>query len=134
MYPITHCLKTELLSSKRCPPGRASLINMWRMALKLSVLLSWLTVSLTLTLGPGLKSVGSIAGLGTRLIPAANFETDEGLDAVYEMLKGFVSITSPEIILGTPWLYNHTEGSTSVTPAWRNSIWHVRRLPSTMPL
>jgi hypothetical protein len=71
------------------------------------------------------QGVGSIITLGTRLIPATNFETEKGLDAVYEMLKGFLPVASPNIILGTPFLYKHTGGSTSVTPAWRNSIWHV---------
>jgi hypothetical protein len=70
-------------------------------------------------------SVGSIMTLGTRLIPAANFETEEGMRAIYEMLLSFLPVASPNIILGTPFLYKHTESSTSVTPAWRNSIWHL---------
>jgi len=81
-------------------------------------------------------SVGSIMTLGTRLIPAANFETEEGMRAIYEMLLSFLPVASPNIILGTPFLYKHTESSTSVTPAWRNSIWHVSifQLPLRMDL
>lgn len=74
------------------------------------------------------QAVGAIRILGTRLIPAASFESEEGLNAVYNMLVDMLPVSNPNIILGTPFLYNYTEGSTSVTPAWRNSIWHVRHI------
>lgn len=71
------------------------------------------------------KNIGFPRILGTRLIPAANFECEQGLEAVYNVLVGMLPISSPNIILGTPYLYKYKEGSTSVTPAWRNSIWHA---------
>jgi FAD/FMN-containing dehydrogenase len=71
------------------------------------------------------SAVGAIRILGTRLIPAAKFESEEGLNEVYNMLVGMLPVSNPNIILGTPFLYNYTQGSTSVTPAWRNSIWHL---------
>ena len=128
IYLITRRLKTALSPLKPCPPGRRSLINMW------SVLNRWVISSLHVekieVTWQWSQGVGSIITLGTRLIPAANFETEEGLDAVYAMLKEFLPIASPNIILGTPFLYKHTVGSTSVTPAWRNAIWHVSRTHS----
>lgn len=37
-----------------------------------------------------------------------------------------LSFTTPYIVVGTPFLYNYTAGATSVTPAWYDSLWHVR--------
>ncbi|KZP28938.1 FAD-binding domain-containing protein [Athelia psychrophila] len=71
------------------------------------------------------SAVGVASSLGTRLIPTANFETEAGLEKVYEMLTGFLPHANPYIVVGTPFLYNYKEGTTSATPAWRNSLWHL---------
>ncbi len=65
------------------------------------------------------------------MIPAEKFATDSGkaglLDILTRMVEQF-SINPYIRVVGTPFLYNHTEGSTSVTPAWRNALWHVRNV------
>ncbi|KAF7971255.1 hypothetical protein HWV62_21584 [Athelia sp. TMB] len=71
------------------------------------------------------SAVGGISVLGTRLIPTVNFETEAGLEGVYELLTGFLPKANPYIVVGTPFLYDYQEGSTSATPAWRNSLWHL---------
>ncbi|KAK0185939.1 FAD-binding domain-containing protein [Armillaria mellea] len=72
--------------------------------------------------------VGIETTLGSRLIPAEKFATDSGkaglLDILTRMVQQF-SINPYIRVVGTPFLYNHTEGSTSVTPAWRNALWHM---------
>ncbi|THV00479.1 hypothetical protein K435DRAFT_854708 [Dendrothele bispora CBS 962.96] len=70
-------------------------------------------------------AVGAPAILGTRLIPAQNFASDDG--------KAILFNTSINAILGTPFLFNSTKGATSVTPAWRSSIWHVGLHLGTWP-
>ncbi|KAK0458567.1 FAD-binding domain-containing protein [Desarmillaria tabescens] len=65
--------------------------------------------------------------LGSRLIPTDKFTTDSGKARLLDILTRMVQQFSinPYIVFGTPFLYNHTEGSTSVTPAWRNALWHM---------
>ncbi|KAK0458559.1 FAD-binding domain-containing protein [Desarmillaria tabescens] len=66
--------------------------------------------------------------LGSRLIPAEKFTTDSGkaelLDILTRMVQQF-SINPYIRVVGSQFLYNYTEGSTSVTPAWRNALWHM---------
>ncbi len=64
------------------------------------------------------------------MIPAEDFATDSGKAGLLDILTRMVQQFSinPYIVVGTPFLYNHTEGSTSVTPAWRNALWHVRNV------
>ncbi|KAK0474772.1 FAD-binding domain-containing protein [Armillaria novae-zelandiae] len=71
--------------------------------------------------------VGVETTLGSRLIPAEKFATDSGKAGLLDILTRMVQQFSinPYIVVGTPFLYNHTEGSTSVTPAWRNALWHM---------
>jgi len=72
------------------------------------------------------QAVGIENILGSRLYPSANLETAEGRNAT---LEAFLNITAATptwgIFVTTPFLYNFTEGATSVTPAWRSAIWHV---------
>lgn len=65
--------------------------------------------------------------LGSRLIPAEKFAADSVKAGLLDILTKIVQQFSinPYIVVGTPFLYNYTEGSTSVTPAWRNALWHV---------
>ncbi|KAK0474774.1 FAD-binding domain-containing protein [Armillaria novae-zelandiae] len=72
--------------------------------------------------------VGVETTLGSRLIPAEKFATDSGKAGLLNILTKMVQqfSISPYIrVAGTPFLYNYTEGSTSVTPAWRNALWHM---------
>ncbi|PBK83133.1 FAD-binding domain-containing protein [Armillaria gallica] len=78
--------------------------------------------------GGHMRGVGVETTLGSRLIPAEKFATDSGkaglLDILTRMVEQF-SINPYIRVVGTPFMYNHTEGSTSVTPAWRNALWHM---------
>ncbi|SJL04844.1 related to isoamyl alcohol oxidase [Armillaria ostoyae] len=71
--------------------------------------------------------VGVETTLGSRLIPAEKFTTDSSKAGLLDILTRMVEQFSinPYIVVGTPFLYNHTEGSTSVTPAWRKALWHM---------
>ncbi len=73
--------------------------------------------------GTGAESV-----LVSRLIPSDLFTTEEGKAQVTEVLVNMVQQygVNPYIVVGTPFLYNETANATSVTPAWRNSLWQVK--------
>ena len=53
-------------------------------------------------------------------------QTSEGRDQLYD---AFTTIVSKEPLFGLlmvpPFSFNYTEGTTSATPAWRSSLWHV---------
>lgn len=67
--------------------------------------------------------------LGSRLIPKALFESTAGrAQLVAHLLKQTTDLGLPYIPVGTPIAFNYTLGTTSVTPAWRDSLWHVRNL------
>ncbi|KII94006.1 hypothetical protein PLICRDRAFT_171694 [Plicaturopsis crispa FD-325 SS-3] len=63
--------------------------------------------------------------IGSRLVPSKLFASPEGRDSVYDVLVGMLPWANPVIIMSTPYLYNYTANSTSVTPAWRDSLWHL---------
>ncbi|KAJ6545058.1 FAD-binding domain-containing protein [Mycena vulgaris] len=71
--------------------------------------------------------VGVHPVLGTRLIPTSIFSNETAkaqlLDAFAAMIP-FATV-DPQINAVTPLLYNHTEGATSVLPAWREALWQV---------
>ncbi|KAJ8074384.1 hypothetical protein PM082_015284 [Marasmius tenuissimus] len=71
--------------------------------------------------------VGQPTILGGRLIPADLFTNDSGKNKVLNVTHTMLSQygINPYIVVGPPFLYNYTEGSTSVTPAWRNSLWQI---------
>ncbi|KAF9033033.1 FAD-binding domain-containing protein [Hymenopellis radicata] len=76
-------------------------------------------------------SVQAVVGihivLGTRLIPTSLFSNETAkaqlLDTFVDMLP--FATADPQLVAVPPILYNHTEGATSVTPAWRDALWHV---------
>ncbi|KAI0824884.1 FAD-binding domain-containing protein [Trametes gibbosa] len=70
-------------------------------------------------------AVGPELELGTRLLPASLFQTESGRAKLSQVIKDILPSASPYIVAGTPWLYKAEAGATSVTPAWRNAIWHV---------
>ncbi|KAJ7618051.1 hypothetical protein FB45DRAFT_933192 [Roridomyces roridus] len=71
-------------------------------------------------------AVGNSMVLGSRLIPKANFESTEGrAKIVAHLLTQNAQFGMPYIPVGTPISFNYTPGATSVTPAWRDSIWHL---------
>ncbi|KAF8887427.1 FAD-binding domain-containing protein [Mucidula mucida] len=80
-------------------------------------------------------SVQAIVGihivLGTRLIPTSLFSNETAkaqlLDTFVDMLP--FSTADPQLVAVPPILYNHTEGATSVTPAWRDALWHNATQP-----
>ncbi|THH14234.1 hypothetical protein EW146_g6074 [Bondarzewia mesenterica] len=71
------------------------------------------------------SAVGTENILGTRLIPTSLFETESGQEALYNALVNMLPTANPYIVVGTPYLYNGSSSSTSVTPAWYDSIWHL---------
>ncbi|KAJ7613756.1 FAD-binding domain-containing protein [Mycena polygramma] len=71
--------------------------------------------------------VGVHPVLGTRLILTSIFINET---AKAQLLEAFVAMTpfatvDPQINAVAPLLYNHTEGATSVLPAWRDALWQV---------
>ncbi|KAH8116292.1 FAD-binding domain-containing protein [Phellopilus nigrolimitatus] len=63
--------------------------------------------------------------LTTRLIPKSLFETDEGRTVLTNVLIDMIPIALPYIPVVPPVLFKATEGATSITPAWRNALWHL---------
>ncbi len=64
--------------------------------------------------------------LGSRLLNTTLFGTEDGRIALSNAIRDVLPFASPYVVVGTPFLYPYVEGTTSVTPAWRNSLWHVR--------
>ncbi|KAI9566290.1 FAD-binding domain-containing protein [Boletus coccyginus] len=61
----------------------------------------------------------------SRLVPAVNFETGESRELLVDaMMPSFEAASMPVIMIVAPYLYNY-QGGTSVTDAWRSSLWHV---------
>lgn len=66
----------------------------------------------------------------SRLIPKANFATNQSRELLYEQLLKVVEESDlPVICAVAPFSFNRTTGQTSVTPAWYDSIWHVCPFP-----
>ncbi|KAJ7605564.1 FAD-binding domain-containing protein [Roridomyces roridus] len=61
----------------------------------------------------------------SRLIPSTNFKSaDQRVDLV-KTVDAAVNLVDLAVVFGTtPWLHGD-QGSTSVNPAWYNSLWHV---------
>jgi hypothetical protein len=73
-----------------------------------------------------LQAVGSSLALASRLINRSNFATPtsqeelvSALVAADNLAPGLIMLISP------PAAYVHEEGATSITPLWRESIFHV---------
>ena len=62
---------------------------------------------------------------GSRLLNTSLFASDAGKSALSTAITNVLPFISPYIVVGTPFLYPYVEGTTSVTPAWRTSLWHV---------
>ncbi|KAI0333866.1 FAD-binding domain-containing protein [Cubamyces sp. BRFM 1775] len=60
----------------------------------------------------------------SRLIPADNFQTESQREELLDRLIPVLANSQPLIFAVAPF-YFKDDGETSVTPAWRNSIWHV---------
>ena len=63
--------------------------------------------------------------LGSRLLNTSLFASDAGRSALTAAITDVLPFDSPYIVAGTPLLYPYVEDTTSVTPAWRTSLWHV---------
>ncbi|KAL0956160.1 hypothetical protein HGRIS_002321 [Hohenbuehelia grisea] len=66
--------------------------------------------------------------LSTRLIPTDVFTSESKRQALHNILLDALPLPSPMnpyIIATPPLIFNHTEGATSVSPAWRKAVWHV---------
>ncbi|EKM56467.1 uncharacterized protein PHACADRAFT_207699 [Phanerochaete carnosa HHB-10118-sp] len=68
--------------------------------------------------------VGPELMLGTRLLNTSLFATDSGKIALSAAIANALPFSTPYIVVGTPFLFPYVEGTTSVTPAWRTSLWH----------
>ncbi|KAF9076926.1 FAD-binding domain-containing protein [Rhodocollybia butyracea] len=73
---------------------------------------------------PSQSPIGIDGAIATRLIPASVFETQKGRNSLVEVISNAAPFLLT-ISAVTPFLFNYTENSTSVTPAWRDSLWHV---------
>ncbi|KAJ7605450.1 hypothetical protein DFH06DRAFT_1385091 [Mycena polygramma] len=70
--------------------------------------------------------VGNSIVIGSRLIPKALFDSVAGrTKLVAHLLKQTAQFGMPYIPVGTPIAFDYTPGTTSVTPAWRDSLWHL---------
>ncbi|KAJ7023583.1 FAD-binding domain-containing protein [Mycena alexandri] len=74
--------------------------------------------------------VGGSASLGSRLMPKTLYETDTGRrQLVAHLVKQTTEHGMPAVGVVTPISFKATPNATAVTPAWRNSLWHLE-LPS----
>ncbi|PVH97994.1 FAD-binding domain-containing protein [Periconia macrospinosa] len=72
------------------------------------------------------RGVGEMRFLSTRLIPASMFEKATSRRQLLSFFEHVVGLgIDPYIPVTTPFIYPYTPNSTSATPAWRNSLWHV---------
>ncbi|KAF1987495.1 FAD-binding domain-containing protein [Aulographum hederae CBS 113979] len=79
---------------------------------------------------PSQRDVGAIRLLNSRLIRTAMFESPEGRAKIMEYLDLLTEMKlEPYIPVSTPLLYRNSradlKAATSVTPAWRNTLWHL---------
>jgi hypothetical protein len=75
------------------------------------------------------QPVGLPFATSSRLIPVTSFATPESRTLLLDNLLGLiVNGTLAAFFANTPYYYglDHTDRYTSVTPAWRESLWHVR--------
>ncbi|EPQ60158.1 FAD-binding domain-containing protein [Gloeophyllum trabeum ATCC 11539] len=71
------------------------------------------------------SAVGQDYLLGSRLMPSALFQSDDGKQKILDALVDMLPVANPYIVVGTPFLYNETAGATSVNPVWYDSLWHL---------
>ncbi|KAI0341808.1 FAD-binding domain-containing protein [Trametopsis cervina] len=72
-------------------------------------------------------TVGPSAIIGSRLIPTVNFASPSDRTALSKAIVNSFPQGPLYIVAATPVLYNGSYGGgrTSVTPAWRDSLWHL---------
>jgi hypothetical protein len=71
------------------------------------------------------QPTGRLITMGSRLIPAGVFEDDTSKESLVDILMDLRN-TNLAVASVNPVLYNATSpDDTSVTPAWRNTVWHV---------
>ncbi|KAF8871190.1 FAD-binding domain-containing protein, partial [Infundibulicybe gibba] len=66
--------------------------------------------------------VGLPFTMATRLIPATSFNNTQLIDAIVD---SSLNCSFPQILSVGPISFKGFDNDTAVTPAWRNSIWHV---------
>jgi hypothetical protein len=72
----------------------------------------------------GSVSVGNLNIINTRLIPTAIFESKCGKQSLKKFFRDLIAEGgSPYIPVDSPYLFKTEEGSTSVHPAWYESLW-----------
>lgn len=83
---------------------------------------------------PNEELVGLGTAIGSRLIPAANFNGAANQTQLFNALMNVSNIVQSQlpIAYGAPLQFLVTtptnypdDGTSSITPAWRNSLWHV---------
>ncbi|KAF9451824.1 FAD-binding domain-containing protein [Macrolepiota fuliginosa MF-IS2] len=71
-------------------------------------------------------TVGSSLALASRLIPKSIFETTEKKESLVSgLLAADAAAPGLIILISAPTAYTHTPNATSVTDAWRSSVYHV---------
>ncbi|CAE6541699.1 unnamed protein product [Rhizoctonia solani] len=69
---------------------------------------------------------GVNAALASRLVPASKFEPLVKPLTVTQTLETFTLAAGKfAFFLTSPYNYNYTKGETSITPVWRDAIWHA---------
>ncbi|KAE9401589.1 FAD-binding domain-containing protein [Gymnopus androsaceus JB14] len=73
------------------------------------------------------STVGLEATLASRLIPSSLFETEDGRNTFVQAIADMPAAAQDILTITAvaPFLFNATANSTSATPAWRDSVWHV---------
>ncbi|KAJ7091723.1 FAD-binding domain-containing protein [Mycena crocata] len=72
------------------------------------------------------QPVGFSGVLGSRLMPKSLFESDTGrTKLIAHLVKQTAEHGMPAIGVVTPIGFNATAGATSLSPAWRDSLWHL---------
>lgn len=71
------------------------------------------------------QPVGTEFALASRLVPLTSFQSNTSREELASVINGMLD-TVPFMYLAatTPFLYGNNPG-TSVTSAWRTSLWHV---------
>ncbi|KAJ7270281.1 hypothetical protein C8J57DRAFT_306342 [Mycena rebaudengoi] len=71
-------------------------------------------------------AVGNSLVIGSRLIPKANFQTPEKrAQLVAHLLRQNAAFGMPYIPVGPPVAFKHEPGTTSISPAWRDTVWQL---------
>ncbi|PIL34937.1 hypothetical protein GSI_02724 [Ganoderma sinense ZZ0214-1] len=73
-------------------------------------------------------TVGYERSASSRLLPSRLFTNASTLAQLRSLVADVLPFANPYIIAGTPWLYEPAPGAagaTSVTPAWRDAVWHL---------